>query len=162
VTTQTTVAPVLKLLDGNSIPHVGLGTWPTFRGESRPPRGRLRRPLLDPLAAARPRFSTSTRGARSRGIVDEAWSPLGAGGDLLRDPVIERLAQEHEVTAAQVVLRWHVQRGTIPIPKSADPQRQAENLDAFGFELSDPQMASLARLDRRRRLGGDPETYEEL
>jgi diketogulonate reductase-like aldo/keto reductase len=67
-----------------------------------------------------------------------------------------------QVTAAQVVLRWHVQRGTIPIPKSADPQRQAENLDAFSFELSDSQMAALARLDRGHRIGGDPDTYEEF
>jgi 2,5-diketo-D-gluconate reductase A len=97
-----------------------------------------------------------------RGIVDEAWSPLGLGGDLLRDPVVDRLAREHEVTAAQVVLRWHVQRGTIPVPKSADPQRQAQNLDVFGFELSDSQMAALARLDRGNRIGGDPDAYEEL
>jgi 2,5-diketo-D-gluconate reductase A len=94
--------------------------------------------------------------------VDEAWSPLGAGSDLLRDPVIGRLAREHGVTAAQIVLRWHVQRGTIPIPKSADRRRQTENLDVFGFELSDAQMASLARLDRGHRIGGDPDNYEEL
>jgi 2,5-diketo-D-gluconate reductase A len=111
-----------------------------------------------------PHFAQTEAIARDaeRGIVDEAWSPLGAGRDLLRDPLIDRLARQHEVTAAQIVLRWHVQRGTIPVPKSADPERQAENLDVFGFELSDSQMASLARHDRGERLGGDPDVYEEL
>jgi 2,5-diketo-D-gluconate reductase A len=97
-----------------------------------------------------------------RGIVNEAWSPLGAGSDVLRDPLIDQLAREHEVTAAQVVLRWHVQRGMVPIPKSADPLRQAQNLDVFGFVLSESQMASLARLERGERLGDDPDSYEEL
>jgi 2,5-diketo-D-gluconate reductase A len=107
-----------------------------------------------------PHFAQTETIARDaeRGIVDEAWSPLGAGSDLLLD----RLARQHEVTVAQIVLRWHVQRDTIPIPNSADPERQAQNLDVFGFELSDSQMASLARLDRGQRLGGDPDVYEEL
>jgi 2,5-diketo-D-gluconate reductase A len=111
-----------------------------------------------------PRFAQTETIARNaeRGIVNEAWSPLGLGGDLLRDPLIERLAREHEVTAAQIVLRWHVQRGTIPIPKSAEPKRQVQNLDVFGFELSDSQMASLAGLDRGQRIGGNPDVYEEL
>jgi 2,5-diketo-D-gluconate reductase A len=111
-----------------------------------------------------PRLAQAETVARDaeRGIVDEAWSPLGKGGALLHEPVIERLAREHEVTPGQTVLRWHVQRGLVPIPKSADPQRQAENLDVFDFELSDSQMDSLARLDRGDRLGGEPDSHEEF
>jgi 2,5-diketo-D-gluconate reductase A len=138
---------------------------PTLRRRS--PSGCSRRPAWAAVVnqiEIHPRFAQTETIARDaeRGTVDEAWSPLGLGGDLLRDPLIESLAREHEVTAAQIVLRWHVQRGTIPIPKSADPKRQAQNLDVFGFELSDSQLASLAGLDRGRRIGGDPDVYEEL
>ena len=60
------------------------------------------------------------------------------------------------------MLRWHVQAGAVPIPKSSDPQRLAENLDVFGFALDDGEMAALAGLDRGNRLGGDPDVYVEM
>lgn len=96
-----------------------------------------------------------------KGIVTESWSPLGRGTDLLGDPVVAAVAEAHGVTPGQVVLRWHVQLGAVPIPKSADQGRRRENLDVFGFELSPVQMAALA--DRaHRRVGGDPEVHEEF
>ncbi|WP_366909425.1 aldo/keto reductase [Nesterenkonia sp.] len=82
-----------------------------------------------------------------QGIVVEAWSPLGKG-DELGDPVIVRLAEELERTPAQVVLRWHMQRGDVAIPKSDHEHRMRENLDVFGFELSAEQMAALDALDK--------------
>jgi len=84
----------------------------------------------------------------AKGIVTETWSPLGRGGQMLADPVIADMAKHHGRTAAQVVLRWHTQRGFIPTPKSADPVRQAQNLDIFDFTLSDAEMAALNGLDR--------------
>ncbi|MDO0917696.1 aldo/keto reductase [Streptomyces sp. DT2A-34] len=96
-----------------------------------------------------------------KGIVTESWSPLGRGTDLLDDPVIVRIAEAHGVTPGQVVLRWHIQLGAVPIPKSADPGRQRSNLDVFGFELDPAQMTAVA--DRaHRRVGGDPEVHEEF
>ncbi|WP_189218607.1 MULTISPECIES: aldo/keto reductase [Streptomyces] len=96
-----------------------------------------------------------------KGIVTESWSPLGRGGDLLEDPAIGRIAEAHGVTPGQVVLRWHVQLGAVPVPKSASPERQRQNLDVFGFELDADEVRAVA--DRtRRRLGGDPETHEEF
>ncbi|MFJ8536987.1 aldo/keto reductase [Streptomyces sp. NPDC093591] len=96
-----------------------------------------------------------------KGVLTESWSPLGRGTDLLDDPVIIRIAEAHGVTPGQVVLRWHVQLGAVPIPKSADPGRQRANLDVFGFELDPAQMTAVA--DRaHRRLGGDPEVHEEF
>lgn len=96
-----------------------------------------------------------------KGVLTESWSPLGRGSALLEDPVVARVAEAHGVTPGQVVLRWHVQLGAIPIPKSADPERQRHNLDVFGFELGPAQMTAIA--DRaHRRLGGDPETHEEF
>ena len=97
---------------------------------------------------------------RTKGIVTQSWSPLGRG-ELLDDETITAIAAAHQVSPAQVVLRWHVQRGAIPIPKSATPARQATNLEVFGFELTDAEMAAIARLDHRR-LGGDPDTHEEF
>lgn len=84
----------------------------------------------------------------AKGILTETWSPLGRGSQMLADPVITSVAQRHGRTAAQVVLRWHTQRGFIPTPKSADPARQAQNLDIFDFTLSDAEMAALNGLDR--------------
>jgi 2,5-diketo-D-gluconate reductase A len=97
----------------------------------------------------------------SKGIVTESWSPLGRGSALLDDPAVISVAEAHGVTPGQAVLRWHVQLGAVPIPKSADPERQRANLDVFGFELGAAQMAAIA--DRvPRRLGGDPEVHEEF
>ncbi|KUO05653.1 aldo/keto reductase [Streptomyces caeruleatus] len=96
-----------------------------------------------------------------KGILTESWSPLGRGTDLLDDPVVGAVAEAHGVTPGQVVLRWHVQLGAVPIPKSGDPGRQRANLDIFGFELSAAQMTAVA--DRaHRRVGGDPEVHEEF
>src|SRR5262245_57140528 len=97
-----------------------------------------------------------------RGIVTQSWSPLGARTDLLADPVIAEIARGRGLTPAQVVLRWHLQAGAVPIPKSSDPRRLAENLDVFGVELAEGEMAALAALDRGRRIGGDPDVYLEM
>jgi 2,5-diketo-D-gluconate reductase A len=83
------------------------------------------------------------------GIVTESWSPIGAGNDLLAEPMIVELARRRSKSAAQIVLRWHVQLGLIPIPKSAKPSRIAENMDVFGFELDEDDMRELAALDGR-------------
>lgn len=85
---------------------------------------------------------------KAHGIVTETWSPLGRGDAMLRDPAIVAVAQRHGRTPAQVVLRWHVQSGCVPTPKSADPQRQAQNLAVFDFGLSEAEMAALDALDR--------------
>ena len=83
-----------------------------------------------------------------RGIVTETWSPIGRGKAMLSDPAITAVAQSHGKTAAQVVLRWQIQHGFVPVPKSSDPLRQAQNLDIFDFALSAADMASLDALDR--------------
>ncbi|WP_454321109.1 aldo/keto reductase [Streptomyces phaeoluteigriseus] len=97
----------------------------------------------------------------SKGIVTQSWSPLGRGSALLDDPAVISVAEAHGVTPGQAVLRWHLQLGAVPVPKSADPERQRANLDVFGFELGAAQMAAIT--DRApRRLGGDPEAHEEF
>jgi 2,5-diketo-D-gluconate reductase A len=81
------------------------------------------------------------------GIVTESWAPIGKGGGLLEDPVITGLARRLSRTPSQVVLRWHLQLGLIPIPKTGRPERLAENFDVFGFELGAEEMAELSTLD---------------
>jgi 2,5-diketo-D-gluconate reductase A len=91
------------------------------------------------------------------GITTEAWSPLAKGGELLADPVVTGLADKHGCTPAQVVLRWHVQHGTVAIPKSVTPSRIEENLDVFGFQLDDADLAAVDSLDRNGRTGPHPD-----
>lgn len=81
------------------------------------------------------------------GIATEAWNPL-AQGQVLDDETIVRLAESHERTPAQVVLRWHLQLGNLAIPKSVTPERICENIDVFDFEISGEEMATIAGLDR--------------
>jgi diketogulonate reductase-like aldo/keto reductase len=104
------------------------------------------------------------RANAERGIRTEAWSPLGKREAPFAEPAVARAVERHGVTPAQVILRWHLQLGTVPIPKSATPERQRENLDVFGFELDDDEVAAITALGRPdgRLFGGDPETHEEL
>ena len=92
------------------------------------------------------------------GIATEAWSPL-AQGALLDEDTIETIAAHHEKTPAQTILRWHLQLGNVVIPKSVTPERIRENIDIFDFELSEDDMAAIARLDAGERTGPDPATF---
>lgn len=95
-----------------------------------------------------------------KGIAIESWSPLGRG-ELLHEPVLERLAARHGRTVAQVVLRWHVQLGLVTIPKSQDPARIRQNLALFDFALDADDLAAIAALDGEHRQGGHPDTWVE-
>ena len=92
------------------------------------------------------------------GIATEAWSPL-AQGALLEDETIVTVAARHEKTPAQTILRWHLQLGNVVIPKSVTPERIRENIEIFDFELSEDDMAAIARLDSVERIGPDPATF---
>ncbi len=100
----------------------------------------------------------------AHGIQTESWSPLGRAGALLSETVVVDAANRHGVTPAQVVLRWHTQLGAVPIPKSADPARQEQNLNIGGFELSQDELAAITALGRAdgRLFGADPNTHEEM
>ncbi|MFD3457012.1 aldo/keto reductase [Streptomyces sp. NPDC058691] len=92
------------------------------------------------------------------GIATEAWSPL-AQGALLGDPAVTSIADRLGRTPAQVILRWHVQIGNVVIPKSVTPERIRGNLDVFGFELTDADIAAIDALDNGGRIGPDPDTF---
>lgn len=80
------------------------------------------------------------------GIVTESWAPLAAGNGLVEHPVVAEIAEAHGITSAQAVLAWHLQQGMIPIPKSANPGRLAENFAALSVRLGDDDIARLAGL----------------
>jgi 2,5-diketo-D-gluconate reductase A len=94
-----------------------------------------------------------------QGIATEAWSPLGQGKGLLEVPAIVAIAQKHNRTPAQIVLRWHLQLGHIVIPKSVTPSRIRENIEVFDFSLDTEDMAAISALNEDRRLGLDPATF---
>ena len=98
------------------------------------------------------------------GIRTEAWSPMGKRQAPFAEPAVAEAAGRHGVTPGQVILRWHVQLGSLPIPKSATPERQRQNLDVDGFTLSDGEVAAITALGRPdgRLFGGDPDTHEEM
>ena len=112
-----------------------------------------------------PRFPQAEQRAddEARGIVTQAWSPIGRGEILDAAPVLSA-AEGHGVTPAQVVLRWHLHLGSLPLPKSADPERQRLNLEVLGFDLSDAEVEAITGLGRPdgRLFGADPDTHEEL
>ncbi len=93
-----------------------------------------------------------------RGIVTESWGPLGRG-NLLSHPVLARIAEKHERTAAHVMIRWHVQSGLVVIPKSAKPERIRANFDVFDFALDEEDMAAITAMDAPGgRVGPNPDT----
>jgi len=98
------------------------------------------------------------------GIQTEAWSPLGKRSAPFAEPPVSEPTKRYGVTPAQVILRWHLQRRSLPLPKSATPQRQRQNLDLFGFELTDSEVDAITALARPggRLFGGDPDNHEEM
>ena len=97
--------------------------------------------------------------AEPLGIRTEAWGPLGQGKyELFGEQAVQDAAAAHGVTPAQVVIRWHLQRGIIVFPKTTSRDRMATNFAVFGFELSDAELAAIDALDRGLRVGSDPDT----
>ncbi len=100
---------------------------------------------------------------REHGIATEAWSPI-AKGRVLDDPVVTRIADAVGRFPAQVVLRWHIQRGDIVFPKSVSPERVRSNFELFDFELTDSDMEAISALDRGEpgRTGPNPDTFDRI
>lgn len=94
------------------------------------------------------------------GIQPEVWSPLGGNGAApLTDKTILELAKKHERTPAQIVIRWHMQRGVVVLPKSIHEERIVSNFQVFDFELSQEDMDAIGALNKNQRVGGDPDNF---
>ncbi|HLR44192.1 MAG TPA: aldo/keto reductase [Brevibacterium sp.] len=101
---------------------------------------------------------------RDMGIITQAWSPIGRAGDVLAEPVVRDVAAAHGITPTQAVLAWHIARGALPLPKSADAHRQAENLASAQVVLTADEVAAITQLGRTdgRLKDQDPAVYEEF
>jgi 2,5-diketo-D-gluconate reductase A len=112
-----------------------------------------------------PYFTNETVRAygQEHGIVTEAWSPIAQGG-VLEDPTITEIADKVGKTSAQVVLRWHIQRGDIIFPKSVTPSRMRENFEIFDFELDPSDVEAISALDQGEegRTGPNPDTFDKV
>lgn len=98
---------------------------------------------------------------RSKGIVAEAWSPLGGtGGNLLGSPVLAEIGAKYGKSAAQVVIRWHIQRGVVVLPKSTHAERIKQNFDVFDFNLTSEAMTAITALSTGKRNGADPDNFD--
>jgi 2,5-diketo-D-gluconate reductase A len=98
-----------------------------------------------------------------RGIIVQSWSPLERAGAVLHEPVLARIGSRYGKTPVQVILRWHVQLGLVPIPKSGNVHRLRQNLEVFDFELDDADLAEIAALEDGSQVSGlDPRTHEEF
>ncbi len=116
-------------------------------------------PVVDQIET-HPYFQQGTMHAllHDLNIRHEAWGPLGQGkSDVLTNPVLAEIAQAHHKSTAQVILRWHLQRGEIVIPKSIHQDRIEQNIDVFDFALTAADMAKIAGLDKNQRGSADPQ-----
>jgi methylglyoxal/glyoxal reductase len=94
-----------------------------------------------------------------KGIQLEAWSPL-IQGQKMNHPVIQKIAEKHGKSPAQVLLRWDLEKKVVTIPKSSRPERIQENADIFSFSLDNDDMAAIASMDQGKRIGPDPDTFK--
>ena len=101
---------------------------------------------------------------QAKQIVTQAWSPLGAGQGIMSDALISELAQKHQRSNGQIVLRYLVQLGTLPLPRSRHARRQQDNLNLFDFELTSEEMERLSHLSKAdgRLFDQDPETFSDM
>lgn len=99
---------------------------------------------------------------KQHNIQVESYSPLMHGGDILSDNAVQRIADKHHKTIAQVVLRWHIQNGLVVIPKSVDPDRIRENIDIFDFKLDNSDMIAIDAMDAGIRNNPNPDKFNRL
>ncbi|EHT3673271.1 aldo/keto reductase [Staphylococcus pseudintermedius] len=99
-----------------------------------------------------------------KGILTQAWSPLGRDNGVMEEPALKQLSSKYDKTVAQVILRWHIQNGVMPIPKATSSKRQLENFDIFDFHITDEDLQAIDQLTRvdGRRKNQDPAVYEEF
>ncbi|MBT1181261.1 aldo/keto reductase [Bifidobacterium sp. CP2] len=120
------------------------------------------RPAVDQIESS-PQFANRELidFAHAQGIDVEAWSPLGGtGGGLLADPRLKEIGERYGKSAAQVVIRWHIQRGVVVLPKSTHAERIRQNIDVFDFTLTDADMAAIDAIDTGKRNGADPDHFD--
>lgn len=122
------------------------------------------KPAIDQLESS-PHFQNekTLEFLKENNILHQAWSPIARGrSELLEENVIKKLSEKYGKTKAQIVLRWHIERGSMPIPKSTNPKRIKENIEIFDFSLDDEDMKAIKSIDLKKRYSSDPEDEKWL
>ncbi len=101
---------------------------------------------------------------QQKGILTQAWSPLGRDNGVMEETILRQLAEKYDKTPAQIILKWHIQNGVMPIPKATSSQHQKENLNVFNFYITDEDIQLINQLTKKdgRRKGQHPAVYEEF
>lgn len=101
---------------------------------------------------------------QDHGILTQAWSPIGRASEMLQNETLKKIAAKYNKNVGQLILRWEVQLGTLPIPKSSTPSRQRGNIDIFDFTIKDEDMATINSLSSKdgRLKDQDPSYYQEF
>lgn len=154
---------VERLYDEKLVRAIGVSNFEIHHLEKLATKANVK-PAVDQMEI-HPYFTQSAlRGyLKKEGIAVEAWSPLGCGV-VLSDETIGKIAEKYGKSPAQVIIRWHLQSGTIVIPKSQTPKRIAQNADVYGFSLTDEEMQAIDAMDREDGRNGPvpDERYEEI
>lgn len=122
------------------------------------------KPAIDQLESS-PHFQNekTLEFLKENNILHQSWSPIARGrSELLEENVIKKLSEKYGKTKAQIVLRWHIERGSMPIPKSTNPKRIKENIEIFDFSLDDEDMKAIKSIDLKKRYSSDPEDEKWL
>lgn len=122
------------------------------------------KPAIDQLESS-PHFQNekTLEFLKENNILHQSWSPIARGrSELLEENVIKKLPEKYGKTKAQIVLRWHIERGSMPIPKSTNPKRIKENIEIFDFSLDDEDMKAIKSIDIKKRYSSDPEDEKWL
>lgn len=149
-----------RLYDEKLVPAIGVSNFHIHHLEDIAAHRNIK-PMVDQVEL-HPMFQQNElhEYCHKNGIALEAWSPLMQGGEALTNPVIKEIADHYGKTTAQVIIRWHLQRNVIVIPKSITPSRIQENFEVFNFELSSNDMQQIATLDANKRVGPDPDNFD--
>lgn len=122
------------------------------------------KPAIDQLESS-PHFQNeeTVRFLKENGIIHQAWSPIArARKELFEEHVIKNLCNKYDKTPSQIILRWHIERETMPIPKSTNPKRLKENIEVFDFSLDSKDMNAIKSIDIKKRYSSDPEDEKWL
>ncbi|SDQ11729.1 aldo/keto reductase [Carnobacterium viridans] len=154
---------IVELYEEGKIKAIGVSNFQIHHLEELKNQG-LMQPMINQIET-HPEFPQNElhEYMKANGIIHEAWGPLGQGkSDLLNHPILLEIGQKYFKTPAQVIIRWHLERGEVVIPKSVHDNRILENSNVFNFSLTTEEMEQIKSLETGIRYGSDPDDQERL
>ena len=154
---------IVELYEEGKIKAIGVSNFQIHHLEELKNQG-LMQPMINQIET-HPEFPQNElhEYMKENGIIHEAWGPLGQGkSELLNHPILMEIGQKYFKTPAQIIIRWHLERGEVVIPKSIHDNRILENSDVFNFSLTEEEMKQIDSLETGTRYGTDPDDQERL